>query len=191
MLRFQPLSHLSKDQDVNYNTIYTNLSQLKVSRNSNNMKKSIEVIIKQKSHYAEDPIKRLKKVSPGYAFNYLIPNKIAEVATKRKIEHLKRIQKTVLKKKNQFYNNSLLIKKDLEKISILHIRKKCSQNGQIFGTISKENIVVQIFKFIGQTINKKQISVETFKKIGTYKAIIMLEHNLSAQIEINILPKNI
>ena len=151
------------------------------------MKKSITVIIKKKN-LNQDPTKAIKKVALGYAFNYLIPNQLAEIATQGKIKHLKTIQYTLSKEKKLIHNNNLKIKQDLEKITICHIRKTCSQNKQIFGSISEQDIVQKIFQVTGQKIEKKLITIKSIKQTGTYNCKISLDNNLIVNIKLYILP---
>lgn len=154
------------------------------------MKKSIEVIIK-KTNQHQDPLKRIKKVALGYAFNYLIPNQLAEVATRGKIRHLKMIRSILSTEKNEIYKNNLKIKKNLEKIDICHIRKKCGQNKQIFGSISEQDIIEEIFQITSQNIEKKQLIIKTIKQTGIHNCDIILDDNLKIHIKLHILPNSI
>ena len=67
------------------------------------MKKNITVIIKNNHSQLGEKGEQLK-VTPGYAFNYLIPNDFVEVATKGKIKHLNMLLDIERQKKK---NNSL------------------------------------------------------------------------------------
>jgi len=104
------------------------------------MKKSIEVIIKKKD-LNKNPIQRIKKVAPGYAFNYLIPNQIAD-----------------------------------------------SQNQQIFGSISEQDIINKIFNLTGQNIDKKQIKIDSIKQIGKYLCEIRIDEDINTNITMHVLP---
>lgn len=151
------------------------------------MKKSIEVIIKKQNLY-NSPIKKLQRVSIGYAFNYLIPNQMAEIATKGKIKHLNMLQNIVEKKNNQIDNNKLKIKNNIDKIKIIFLRKKCSQNKQIFGSISEQDITNKIYKITGYNINKKQMNIKPIKEIGQYLCAIRIDIDIYTEIEVHILP---
>lgn len=150
------------------------------------MKKQIEIITKEKHNL--DPTKRIKKVTLGYAFNYLIPKQIAEISSKGKIKHLEIIKNTVLNKEKQIYHNNLKTKHDLDTMRIIHIRRKCSQNMHIFGRITDNEIIDMILRLIGKKIEKKQIMLQPIKEIGIYKLHLILEDNLNAEIALHILP---
>ena len=154
------------------------------------MKKNIKVIIQNRNLY-QDPIQRIQQVSRGYAFNYLIPNRIAEIATKGKIKHLQMLQNTVSKKQDTVHNYNLKINNEIELIKVLHIRKKCGQNRQIFGSISEQEIIDKIFQITGYIIEKKQITIKPIKEIGQYICSINIENTLKPNIKVYILPQEI
>ena len=149
------------------------------------MKKSIEIIIKQKN---KDPLRRIKKVSLGYALNYLIPKNIADISTKRKIRHIQVINTALSKKKNETSYRDHQIKLELEQIKKLQIRKKYSPNKQIFGSVTETDITSKIFMITGQKFDKKQISIKNIKEIGLYKCEITISNSSTSNILISVLP---
>ena len=151
------------------------------------MKKYIEVII-TKNRYSQNNEKTIKQVTRGYAFNYLIPNKIAEIATKGKIKHIQMLNNLAYKKKAQINLQDLKISNSILNARMIHLRKKCSQSQQIFGSVSEQDIQEIILHTIGQKIDKKQISIQTIKKIGTYICYIIINDNIKTAIKVRILP---
>ena len=151
------------------------------------MKKNIKVILKDKK--AQDPRKRVKKVSRGYAFNYLVPKQMAEIATKGKIKHINNLYNKISKSRDITQNQNLKLKYKLDNIGILHIRKQCSSSKLLFGSITEQDIVDQVLILTGVKISKKEISVELDKKIGIYNASIMIDENIKTLFSLNILPK--
>ena len=154
------------------------------------MKKNIKVIITNKNLH-KNPIDRIQTVSRGYAFNYLIPNKIAEIATPKKIHYLNHVQNLKLQQNNKIYNDQLKTKKQIEKVQTLYIKKKASSNKQIFGRLLEIEIVEHLLELSGQYIEKKQIRIEPIKEIGKYTCCIIITDQINTQIEINILPYNL
>lgn len=154
------------------------------------MKKQIEVIIKKKRP-GQNNQQIIQKVSRGYAFNYLIPNQIAEIATKGKIKHIQMLNSLSHQKENLIHKLDLKINNDIINIQMIHIRKKCGQNHQIFGSISEHDIQEIILSTTGRKIEKKQILIQTIKQLGTYKCYIMVNDNIKTPINIRILPSYI
>lgn len=154
------------------------------------MKKSITVIIKENSK-SQDPRAKVKKVSRGYAFNYLIPKQIAEVATHGKIKHLNMLQKIASNNRDLTYRQSISIKSRLDSAHAVHVRKKCSQEQLIFGSISEQDIANNIHKLTGQRIDKKQIIIANNKKLGKYAARVIIDDGIESVLSLRIIPKKI
>lgn len=151
------------------------------------MKKNITVIrINKKSSL--DNKYSLEKVARGYAFNYLIPNGLAEIATKGKIKHFKMLQESFSKKKLKFNQINFKMDYEIKKLGIIHLRKKYGNNNQIFGSISEQDIQDKIFVITGNRIDKKQIVMEPMKKLGIYTCSIFLNENSQTNLKIHILP---
>nr|YP_009502074.1 ribosomal protein L9 [Porolithon onkodes]ASB29676.1 ribosomal protein L9 [Porolithon onkodes] len=148
------------------------------------MKKYIQVILNNSQP------QKIEKVSRGYAFNYLIPKKIAEIATKSKIEQINLQNDLSDKKKDKFQQKNLKINRIINNIKIIHIRKKCGSNYQIFGSVTEQEIQVLISKIIKHRIDKKQIIIDQVKQIGVYLCKIIINETMKASIEIHILPNN-
>lgn len=154
------------------------------------MKKSIIVIIEAKSK-KQDPRQRIKKVSRGYAFNYLIPRKIAKVATAKKLKHLDMLYQKMSKSKDLTDNQNTKIKRGLENIGVIRIRKTCSPNKLIFGSISVQDIALKIFQLTGQKVDKQRIVIANSKQLGKYKVKIIISDNLQVSLNLHIIPKTV
>lgn len=154
------------------------------------MKKSILVIVKEDKR-AEDPRTRIKAVSAGYAFNYLIPKKMAEIATKGKIKHINMLYNMTSKKRDSMYSEKIKTKNKVENIGSIRIRRKCSTNQLIFGRISIQDIAKQIFQLTGEKIDRKHITVTDRKKLGKCIVDIKIGDSIKSSISLHIIPKTI
>lgn len=149
------------------------------------MKKYIQVILKNSQP------QKIKKVSRGYAVNYLIPKKIAEIATKNRIKQIHLQNNLSNQKKEKSQQKNIKINKIMNNIQIIHIRKKCGSNYQIFGSVTEQEIQELIFKITKYKIDKKQIIIEQVKQIGVYLCEIIINETMKTTIKIGILPNNI
>jgi len=154
------------------------------------MNKKIKIILK-KDYLNIGKKNTIVNASRGYIFNYLIPQGIAEIATKNKIKHLnmfisikeREVKKNLIKVEN-LYNNLLLMKK-------ITLRKKIGENNLIFGSISEKEIINEIKKYTNINLDKKYIKIPEIKKIGIFSVEINLLHKKSFNLQLNIHPANI
>lgn len=131
------------------------------------------------------------KVSKGYAFNYLIPRKGAEIATTKKIKHIKMFENIQKRKQEMSEKKTTKISRKIRKIGKISLYKKIGENNLIFGSVTEKDILKWINTNTNLEINKGQIKIPDIKKIGRINATIQLKNNLSENIQINILPTNI
>ena len=130
-------------------------------------------------------------VARGYAFNYLIPNNLAILATDgelKQIEMFKQIKNTKIKQEKIDAKN---IQKNLEQISKISIRKKVGDDQQIFGSVNEKEIVQEIYNYTGHKLDKKQIHLPHIKMIGIYIVKIHLLNNISTNLKLQVLPEDI
>tara|TARA_B100001057_G_scaffold477422_1_gene546587 strand:- start:1244 stop:1687 length:444 start_codon:yes stop_codon:yes gene_type:complete len=79
-------------------------------------------------------------VKPGYARNYLFPNKMALRENKKNIQYYEKIKDEFKKNEESKINDSKLILENLEKIKIV-FNKEADEKDQLYGSISKKEIL--------------------------------------------------
>lgn len=106
--------------------------------------------------------KEIKEVSLGYAVNFLLPKKLAVVATKKKLSEIKKAEKEALEVKKQTGQDD---RRMAEKIDgkVVTLKVKAGKSGKIHGSVSKKDIAKEL------KILKINIELEKpIKKIGEY-----------------------
>ncbi len=126
----------------------------------------------------------IKEVTDGYARNFLLPKKIAQVATKEAIE------KAIAQKKEEEIRRQAKQKELQEKLEKLEKKKIIIQSrqkdGKLFGSITAKNIITA-FKKENLDIPINCIIIkEPIKKIGKYEIEIKLSEDIKGKTEIEI-----
>jgi large subunit ribosomal protein L9 len=125
-----------------------------------------------------------KEVSEGYARNFLIPKRMAEVATPEAMQKISEMKK---KEKEQqeaerAKNRDLAEKISKMKISISAKEKK----GKLFGSVTPKQIVEELEK---QGLNISQGCVmikETIKRTGEFEVGIKLSEEIFAKLKLEV-----
>ena len=107
-------------------------------------------------------------VKPGYARNYLFPNKMALRENKKNIEHYEKIKDEVLKNEEIKKKSAKSLVDEIKKIKIV-FNKEADEKDQLYGSISKKEIV--------DYLNSKNLNVKSddlvikdqIKSIGEHK----------------------
>jgi large subunit ribosomal protein L9 len=126
----------------------------------------------------------LVTVSEGFARNFLIPRKLAAVATEGRVheyEHLKRIAE--VKKKKAVVERQDLLKK-INGTSVKFKVSAAAEGDKIFGSVTTTDISKELDK-LGFSIDRRDIHLEEHIKIlGTHKAIVKMGEGLEASIQV-------
>jgi len=128
----------------------------------------------------------VKNVADGYARNFLIPNKLAVLATKSdliKLEEQKKIEAEKSEEELKAYQELASQIDGLE----LEIQAKVSEESKLFGAVTESQIAEKL-KRKNLEIKKEQIKLENpIKELGEYEAIVEFPHNLEVKIKIIVI----
>ena len=130
----------------------------------------------------------IKEVSDGYARNFLLPKKLAEIATVqaiKKSEEEKKKHEEAAKaelEKTEFLAESLQGKE-------IYIRAK-EKDGKLFGSIAAKAIVKELQKENPQIQEKSVILPEPIKELGEYEVKIELDHGIETSIMVIVESEN-
>lgn len=133
----------------------------------------------------------LIRVKPGYIRNYLIPLKLAKVATLNLINQFESQQKELDIKQIKFRKKCLEVKELIESYGKFTTKKKVSENGVFYGKITKKHILELLTNKIdlGIDLSKNQLELPEMKKLGEYVIEIVLTVDVKAKINLEILPE--
>jgi large subunit ribosomal protein L9 len=130
----------------------------------------------------------VKTVKDGYARNFLIPNKLAELATDGAVRTWEAAQE---KRKKKIEQENKVFKQIAEKISALTLSftRTVGEEGQMFGSVAKGDIVKSL-KAANIDIDREAIDLpSSIKSIGNFEVNIYLNHDVSAKLKIVVTPQ--
>lgn len=125
------------------------------------------------------------KVRPGFARNYLLPQKKALRATPANIEEFKKkkahLEATHLNKKSE----AEAVFAKLNNVSIVIVRA-ASETGHLYGSIRPQDIVQEL-EAQGFTVHKNQIVIKNpIKLLGVHDIEVRLHPDVSACVHISV-----
>ena len=154
------------------------------------MKKKIKVLITSNNiHKAEQG--SITNVTRGYAFNYLIPNKYAEIPSKRKLKHIQMFNE-IKNQKNKVQETKLyMLEKKIGQVEKISIYRKIGENFLIFGSITERDINQWVSSNTNLKLHKNRITLEENKSAGKREIYIEIKQNKNIILQMNIIPINI
>ena len=142
-------------------------------------------IILLQTHETLGQIGEIVNVKAGYARNFLIPNKIASIATDDNIRYYNKWIENQKIKEAKNRKNMELLSNQLDKLT-LKFELKAGENDKLFGSVTSQMISDKLEKK-GYSIDKKEIILEdSLKEIGNHFVYIHLDENLKPKIKVKI-----
>lgn len=128
----------------------------------------------------------LVEVAPGYARNYLIPQKLAVRATPGILKQAERRKETERQRQAELKEQAQTLKANLEKVGSFTIAKQVGEGEAIFGTVTDREVAALIQAAINQEVDRRGITLPDISKTGTYKAEVKLHPEVSAIVDIQV-----
>ncbi|WP_321289977.1 50S ribosomal protein L9 [uncultured Sunxiuqinia sp.] len=128
----------------------------------------------------------LVAVKDGYGRNFLIPNKMAIVATESAKKVMAENTKQRAHKEAKLKDEALAVAEKLQNKQVV-IATKTSTSGKIFGSVNTIQLAEAINKK-GFEIDRKQIKIaeDSIKEIGKYTAKIKLHKEVVIDIDFEV-----
>ncbi len=122
----------------------------------------------------------VKKVAPGYARNYLMPQGLVVLATPGAIKQAGRIKKHGEVKRAKVNKELGGVAEQLEGKLFL-FAAKASETRRLYGSINTQMIAEKVSEEIGVTVEAKQIESQPLRMIG--------KHDVSVRLTVDLIPK--
>ena len=125
------------------------------------------------------------EVKPGFARNYLMPQKLAILFTKQQkksIEEAQIVEKRKLEREKDQLESVLKQVEDLN----LSLKMQSEEDNKLFGSVTKIDIV-KLLEENGITIDKKYVDLSSpIKTLGEHKVNIMFTKEMSASFTLTV-----
>ena len=142
-------------------------------------------IILLQSHENLGKVGDIINVKPGFARNYLIPNRIGSLATKQNIKSLEIFLKSQELKEAKNRVNLEALSKKLNSLT-LKFSVNAGEDDKMFGSVTSQMITDELEKQ-EYIVDKKEIVLEEpIKSLGNHKIEINLGYELETKIKIKV-----
>ena len=101
----------------------------------------------------------VKEVSPGYARNFLFPQKLAVVADERVVDQIRQREEAARRRAEKALTEAREIEKRLQRITVT-LYAKAGEGGRLFGSVTNSDIAQQLKRESGIDLDKRKIEVE-------------------------------
>lgn len=122
-------------------------------------------------------------VKDGYARNFLLPQNLAEVATKGAKENREKNLARIKAKQEKLHAEALEIAKKVEELGSIEFSAKAGESGKLFGAITTKRLSEEIKAKTGLEVDRKTISLDApINKLGSFTMNIKLTSKVKVSL---------
>jgi large subunit ribosomal protein L9 len=124
-------------------------------------------------------------VAPGYARNFLLPKRLAVLASGANKKIVEQVREAALRRDAKEVSEARDLAKLMEGLT-LEIKAKAGEQDQLFGSVTSQDIVnaLEARKF---TIDRRKIVLpEPIKTLGDHKAPIRLHREVTVEVAVQV-----
>jgi len=126
----------------------------------------------------------IKEVASGYGRNYLIPQKLARLATSP-ATNLPEIQRQ-LATRNQSEEALVKLANQLEGREVT-LKARVGAKDRLYGSITSADIAAELQESVGVAIDKRKIELaEPIRQLGSYEVVIRLAKDIVPTIKVTV-----
>jgi large subunit ribosomal protein L9 len=125
------------------------------------------------------------KVRPGYARNYLLPQKKALRATKDNLAYFEKQRHQLEAQNLSRRSEAEQVAKKIEGVSVMVIRQ-AGESGQLYGSVTARDIAEAVTQ-AGFTVTRAQVVLDkAIKTLGLHKQRVILHPEVSISVTVNV-----
>lgn len=124
-------------------------------------------------------------VKSGYARNYLLPQKLAEIVTPSSMKMAEKQAEQRIKKAEEIKENAQEMLKQLNAVTLTFKMK--AKGEKLYGSVTEKDIVDALMKDAKVEVSKDMVRMEEhFKTVGTHKVTIHLAEGVEAKVSVKV-----
>jgi large subunit ribosomal protein L9 len=125
------------------------------------------------------------KVADGYARNYLLPRKLAYMATPGNLKVIEFERQSLIRKDAKQQDEAMKLKEMLDKVEVV-IRRKVGEADVLYGSVTNSDVADELEKK-GFNIEKRKIHMDDhIKKLGEYELPVRLFKDVVSTVKVKV-----
>jgi len=127
-------------------------------------------------------------VARGYARNFLLPRRMAEVATPARVAELHRVEAGRAKHEARSAEQAQEIAEILGK-TVLRFEVKAGPTGSLFGSVTPSDVADEIWRTRKVRVDRRRIAMDPIKRIGRYTVPVDVFQDVRAEVKTLVVPE--
>jgi large subunit ribosomal protein L9 len=127
-------------------------------------------------------------VAQGYARNFLLPRKLAELATPARVAELRKRESGRARHEAKTAEQAQSIADTLTK-TVLRFEVKAGPTGSLFGSVTPTDIADEIWRTRKIRVDRRKIGIDNIKRIGSHAVPIDLFEGVRVEVKTLVAPE--
>ena len=127
------------------------------------------------------------KVKPGYARNYLIPRKMAVLATKANLTLLEQEKAAIAARREKQRQEAEALSKKISG-TIITIQHRVGEEEKLFGSVTAADITEKLLEMGIQVDKKNVLLAEPIKTLGEMIVPVKVGYQMTSEITVQVVP---
>jgi large subunit ribosomal protein L9 len=128
---------------------------------------------------------QIVKVAPGYARNYLLPNRLAVPATGANRKIVEQEREAHIRREAKEVGDAQDLAKLMQGV-VVTIAQKAGENDQLFGSVTAKDIS-EALEHQNFTVDRRKVHLEEpIRQLGEHKVELRLHRGVTADIMVNV-----
>ena len=126
----------------------------------------------------------VKTVKNGYARNYLLPRKLAVMATPAELRRVQSIKKTAVARAAKTEEEHRALAQQISALTV-SFTARAGEGGRLFGSVTNADVAQKISELVGRPIDKRKLEMaEPLRTTGTHEVSVKLMPNVEAKVKV-------
>ena len=131
----------------------------------------------------------IKEVKNGFARNYLIPKRLAVLATQDSLQRVKRLKHQAEDTRLQKLTDMKALGEELNGVQ-LNIEMRAGASGRLYGSVTNAHVAAELASMTGREIDRRTIEIpESIRQVGLHEVRVRLHSDVDANIKLLVYPE--
>jgi large subunit ribosomal protein L9 len=127
----------------------------------------------------------VKKVADGYARNFLIPQRLATLATATAIKQAETLRENAAIARAKLNAELSGVAEKLNAL-VINFSVKAGETGKLYGSVTSAQIADEIKRTSGLEVDRRNVGHQPLRELGEYKVPVRLTTDLIPQVKVVI-----
>ncbi|MGB8982221.1 MAG: 50S ribosomal protein L9 [Anaerolineales bacterium] len=125
----------------------------------------------------------IKKVADGYGRNFLLPQKLAVLATPGALKQTDRIRSQAEVRRTELNSELKDLAEHINGVTVV-FAAKAGETGKLYGSITNQDVATAIQEKTRYEVKKQQIDMQPIRNLGEFTAHVRLTMDLVPEVKI-------